>query len=390
MNWRYRETVLALCTVAFFVTMVGRLAVSPVVPDVTAEFEVSNAVVGSALTGMWLAYALTQFPSGLLADRYGERRVILVSVTGTGLLGLGLVFAPRFAVFFAGTVLLGAAAGLHYSVATTLLTRTYDDLGTAIGIHNGGAPAAGLVTPVVVSWIAVTYGWRPALCLTAAIAIPVAVLFGRYVRPTEPRHPDQRIRDRLEIRPLLGILARPSVLFTCFVAVICDFVWQAVASFLPTFLIEYQQYSPTVSGALFAAYFVVQGVLQVGIGSLSDRYGRDNATALCLLSGIVAFGLLVTATRFVTVALGVVLLGLSMGWGAAVLPRFMDHLSGDERGVGFGFVRTVYMIVASTGSLVTGLLADRYGWAVSFTVLVALLGIALGILAVNRAFGLDL
>lgn len=390
MNWRYQDTVLALCTVAFFVTMVGRLAISPVVPNVTAEFDVSNAFVGTALTGMWLAYALTQFPSGLLADRYGERLVILVSVGGTGLLSLSIVFAPHFAVFFAGTILLGAAAGLHYSVATTLLARTYNDLGTAVGIHNAGAPVAGLVTPVAVSWLTVTYGWRLALGLTAVIAIPASLLFFRYIRSTELRHPDQRIRDRVEVRPLLRIVSRPSILFTGLIAVICDFAWQGVASFLPTFLIEYQQYSSTVAGTLFAAYFVVQGVLQIGVGSFSDRYGRDTATAVCLSSGIVGLGLLVAATRFVTIAAGVVLLGLSMGWGAAVIPRFMDHLSANERGVGFGFIRTVYMMIASTGSLVTGLVADLFGWAVSFGVLIALLGLALGVLALNWTLGSDL
>ncbi|QCS44962.1 MFS transporter [Natrinema versiforme] len=390
MNWSYRNTVLSLCTVAFFVTMAGRLAISPVVPDITAELGVSNAVVGTALTGMWLAYALTQFPSGLLADRYGERLVILVSVGGTGVFGLCLVVAPHFAIFFVGTVLLGAAAGLHYSVATTLLTRTYTDLGTAVGIHNSGAPAAGLVTPVVVTWIAATYGWRLALGLTTVISIPVFVLFFRYIRPTEPRYPNQRIREKLKLVPLLEILSRPTISFTVLVAIICDFTWQGIASFLPTFLIQYQDYSPTVAGTLFAAYFLVQGVLQIGVGSLSDRYGRDSATALCLLSGIAALGLLVATTRFALIALSIVLLGLSMGWGAAVMPRFMDHLSGDERGVGFGFIRTVYMIVASTGSVVTGLVADRYGWAISFAVLIALLGVGLGLLALNSLFGLDL
>ncbi|MFC6728619.1 MFS transporter, partial [Natronoarchaeum mannanilyticum] len=176
MRWRYRDTVLALCTLAFFVTMVGRLAISPVVPDLTAEFGVSNGLIGLALTGMWMTYALAQFPSGLLADRYGERIVVLASIAGTGATSLLIVSAPQFAVFVLGTVLLGAAAGLHYSVATTLLTRTYDDIGTAVGLHNAGAPAAGLLTPIVVSWIAVRHGWRPAVGITVVVAIPALAL----------------------------------------------------------------------------------------------------------------------------------------------------------------------------------------------------------------------
>jgi len=60
--------------------MAARLVISPVVPAISNAFGVSNAAIGLALTGMWLAYAAAQFPSGLLADRYGERSIILVSV----------------------------------------------------------------------------------------------------------------------------------------------------------------------------------------------------------------------------------------------------------------------------------------------------------------------
>lgn len=80
MPWRYRDSVLTLCTFAFFVTMVGRLAISPVIPEIIETFSVSNAVVGFALTGMWLAYGLAQYPSGVLAERYGERKIILIAV----------------------------------------------------------------------------------------------------------------------------------------------------------------------------------------------------------------------------------------------------------------------------------------------------------------------
>jgi MFS family permease len=389
MRWRCRDTVLALCTLAFFVTMVGRLAISPVVPTITEEFGVSNALVGGALTGMWLTYALAQFPSGVLADRFGERIVILASVGGTGLTSLLIVLAPQFAVFVLGTVLLGAVAGLHYSVATTLLSRTYDDLGTAVGLHNAGAPAAGLLTPVVVSWIAVRYGWRPAVGVTVAVAVPALVLFARGVRPTDPRRPNQPMRERVELGPIVELLSRRSIVFTGVIAIICDFTWQGIASFLPTFFEQYRGYSTTLAGTLFAAYFVIQGVLQVAVGRLADRYGRDAAIALCTVAGIAGLGLLVAGPGILAVSAGIGLLGVSMGWGAAVIPRFMDSLSEEERGAGFGLVRTVYMIVASAGSVTVGFLADQFGWAASFTTLIVLLAVVLSLVGANRALGLE-
>ena len=125
---------------ALFVTVLGRLALSPVVPDSADKHGTANALIGSVLTGMWLAYALTQFPSGMLADRFGDRFPIDLSTGGTGVSALVLAAAPTFWLFAAGAVCLGGVAGFHYSVGTALLTRIYDDTGTAIGIHNVGAP----------------------------------------------------------------------------------------------------------------------------------------------------------------------------------------------------------------------------------------------------------
>lgn len=388
MRWRYRETVLTLCTVAFFVTMVGRLAISPLIPDIATDLGISNSLIGGALTAMWVAYALVQFPSGVLADRFGERAVILVSVGGTGLTTFLIASSPGFGVFVLGTVLLGAAAGLHYSVATALITRTYDDIGKAIGLHNGGGPLAGLVTPVAVAWVAVSYGWRVAVGLVAALAVPVAGLFWWRIRPTEPRQPNQRMRERFDLGPMTTLLSRPTILFTSVVAALADFVWQGLASFLPTFFVQYHGYSQTLAGSLFAGYFVAQGVLQVGVGAAADRFGRDIAAGACMVASIAGIGLLVVGPGLPWMVAGIGLLGLGMGWAAAVFPRFMDSLSADEQSSGFGLIRTAYMVVAASGSVVVGVLADSFGWGVSFGFLVALLAVAGGLLAGNKALGL--
>ncbi|MDZ5811412.1 MFS transporter, partial [Halorubrum sp. AD140] len=194
MRWYYKHTVLTVCTLAFFATMVARLAMSPVVPQITNTFEISNTAIGVALTGMWLSYALAQFPSGILGDRYGERRVVLVAVGGTGVMSILVSLSPLYVVFVFTVIALGAVAGLHYSTATTLLSRTYDNIGTAIGIHTIGAPAGGLIAPAAAAWIGARYGWRPAVAIGAVAAIPVFALFAILVDETKPQLPEEPMR----------------------------------------------------------------------------------------------------------------------------------------------------------------------------------------------------
>jgi MFS family permease len=377
--WSYQGAVLGACTLAFFATMAARLAISPVVPAIGDAFAVSNSAIGLALTGMWGAYALSQFPSGLLADRYGERRIILVAVGGTAVASGLLAASSSYVIFLIGAVGLGGVAGLHYSVATSLLTRTIPNTGSAIGIHTAGAPVAGLLIPLVAGAVGAWVGWRWAVALGVVVAVPTVLLFWAVVRPIAPVRPDQSVWSRLRVGPLLELLGRPPIARTTGLSVAGAFVWQATASFLPAFLIEYHGYSGTVASALFSVYFAIQGVTQPALGTLSDRIGRDPAAAMATAVGVGGYVVLVAGPNLWIVGGGVVCAGLAMCWGAALLPKFMDHLGEAERSAGFGLIRSAYMILGAAGSVVTGAAADLLGWGPAFLGLAVLMG---GMLAV--------
>lgn len=388
MNWGYRYTVLVLCTLAFAATMVARLVISPVVPDIVATFQTSNGAIGLALTGMWAAYALTQFPSGIFGDRFGERRVILAALAGTAVFSLVLTLSTTYFLFLVGAVLLGAATGLHYSVAVTFITRQFDAVGRAIGFHVAGGPFAGLVTPIAAAAVAAQFGWRPALALGALVALPTFVVFALGIRTSEPRRPDQPMADRLTVGPIVELLSRPEIGYTVVLAVLGAFTWQAVASFLPAFLEQGRGFSTTTAGLLFSAYFVVHGATQPVMGQLSDYYSRDVVVAGAMGLGVVGFGTLVVGEGLVTAVPSVVCLGVAMSWGAPLQSRFIDVLSDAERGAGFGLVRTVYMTLGALGSVVTGSTADLLGWAAAFALLAVIMGV--GVLAIAANLLLDL
>jgi len=388
-NWRYRHTVLGLCTLAFASTMLARLVISPVVPDVTDGFGVSTGAVGLALSGMWAAYALTQFPSGILGDRFGERRVILAAVGITAVASLSLSLAPTFAVFAVLTVALGAGAGLHYSVATTLLTKEFDDIGRAIGIHVAGGPLAGLIAPVVATAVAARYDWRAAIAVGAAVALPVFVGFAWRIEPTPADRPDESMRERMAIRPLIDLLSRPPIAFTTGVAFLGAFCWQATASFLPTYLVAFRGLPETSAGLLFSAYFVVNGLAQPTTGWVSDRIGRDGAAIGTMALGVLGYALLVVGPEIALLP-AVVCVGAAMTWGAPLQSRYFDCFEADERGAAFGLVRTAYMVLGSTGSVVVGVLADVAGWGAAYGLLVGVTGLGLAVLLGNRIFRLGL
>lgn len=387
LQWEQRDVTLFMCSAAFFVTMFGRLAISPLVPSITNEFNVSNGLVGLALTGMWLLYGVAQYPSSILADRFGDRFLILVAVAGTPLMALFISFAPAFYVFVIATVLLGVFSGLHYSVAISFLSQLYDDVGTVIGVHNMSVPAAGLITPIVVTWVATRSNWRFGIVSTIPIAVVVFALFAILVGPQEPRRPELAIRDAFSIRDDLGVLFDGQMVLTLTVLVIIYFVWQSLASFLPTFLIEFKNVPPTITSLYFSAYFVVQIVALVLLGNLSDRYGRDRISIVCLVLGAIGIALLVELQSIYGLSIGVFLVAIGVSAMVAQVARIMDVLPEAGYGRSFSVTQSVSVIISSLGSLVSGSMADGFNWAVSFGVLLGLLCFASVLLVFNGAFG---
>ncbi|MFC7154546.1 MFS transporter [Halomarina halobia] len=164
------------------------------------------------------------------------------------------------------------------------------------------------------------------------------------------------------------------------IASLGQFADVATFSFLLAVLEEHHGFAPTTAGALFALYFAVLTVGQPAVGWLSDEIGRGATTVSALAAGAFGYALLAVRTDLVAATLATCFVGVGMTWSPPVQSRIVDGLSVDERGVGFGLVRTVYILVGSLGGVVVGSVATRAGWSAALSLLTGC--VALGALLV--------
>jgi len=368
-----RHSVLAVTVVAFIASMVARVIISPLIPAFLEVFDVSRGTIGLALTGMWAATALTQFPAGLLGQRFGEERVILLSLILTGCGSLLLSASTTFYAFTVTVLILGLAGGLYMPVAASFLTKTFRGTGRVLGIHSIGAPIGGLIGPVMVTYFLARGTWQAPPLVVALSVFAVATLFFWHVGTPERRSAPDDSPTPLQPRLLFGLFGRPRVFFTAVLAAFGFFVFQAITTFFPTFLVEYADFSPGRAGLLFSGTFATAIAGAPALGWLSDHFGRDAVLVGGFLTTAGGIGVFLIGSSGLTIASGTLLIGVGISWNGVLNSRLMDQFSDAERTVSFGFVRTGILLVSSLGSVVTGTLADTFGWAVAFGVLLSIM-----------------
>ncbi|MFT4932438.1 MAG: MFS family permease [Natronomonas sp.] len=388
---RSRRGILAVVSTGNFAQLGTRLLLGALVPLILADFPgATRSNVGLALSGLWGIYALLQFPSGVLADRVGEHRLLALGLAGTVVGAVLVALAPSLWLFAVFVLLLGAGAGLYFSPASSLLSRLFEEQGGPLGTLTAVGALGGMIYPAVGGFVGQQYSWRVAFLLSTAVT--VAVLAGTllYLPSVTPANPERRLAAAIDLDAIGELFGRPSVAYTTLIAVLVGFTFQAFSSFFTTFLDQYRGIDPEIAGLLFAVVFGLSTVAQPIAGRLSDRYSRDAAIAGSVTLAGTGFAVLLVVPGVPGVVVGSVVLGTGISWPGSVQARFMDQFADEERGFGFGFVRTVYMFLAASGSVVVGTLADVGGWVLGYGAVIAVLGLCLLALGVNKAFSLEL
>lgn len=163
---------------------VDRICISVAKEPIAEALSLSDKQMGWVLAAFSLGYAFFQTPSGIMADRYGPRKVLTVIVilwsAFTALTGAAWNFISLLIVrFLFGAGEAGAFPGMSRAIYSWIPLK---ERGMVTGINFSGSRLGAAFAVPVVAWLITDFGWRSTFIVLGVIGVVWALCWFLFFR----------------------------------------------------------------------------------------------------------------------------------------------------------------------------------------------------------------
>jgi MFS transporter, SHS family, lactate transporter len=139
------------------------------------EFGVSPTAIGGSLTLTLLVRLAGGFFAGWMADRWGRRLPLMMSLVWFAAFDAAIYFAPTFTWIIIFRTLFGFGMGAEWTAGTSLAMESFPAKSRklASGLLQAGWPVGFLLAAAVAHFVVPVYGWRPMFLIAAVPALLV-------------------------------------------------------------------------------------------------------------------------------------------------------------------------------------------------------------------------
>ena len=401
------------------VAYLDRVNLSIAGAKISDEFGVSNVRLGVVFSAFLLGYALFQTPAGWLADRFGPRRALTGGVIWWGVFSamtaaVSHTMANPVIVLLVIRFLLGAGEAIVYPASNQFVARWIPsaERGVANGIIFAGVGIGAGVTPPLISYVMLRYGWRSSFLLSALIGLAAGAVWFLAARDTPESHPSVSASELSHIQQgiskssegqdsghisLSTMLSNRIVWILSFAYFCFGYVAWVFFSWFYLYLAKVRGLSLNSSAFYATLPFLAMAICSPAGGAISDfltrrfgpRIGRCTMAVIgfALTAIFIALGSGVKDARVASVVLaggaGSLYLSQSSFWAVSA------DLGGKSSGSLSGFMNMANQIGGMITVMLTPYLAGKFGWNSGFSVAaaVAVLG-AVGWLFINPGIAL--
>lgn len=306
------------------VTMFGASVISPALPVIQEALNIDIADIGLLVSAFSLPGIVSIPIIGIMADRYGRRRVIVPMLMLYGIAGGLSMFAPNFDTLLVMRFLAGFGAGSLATLSLTLIGDLFSDRERtrALGYRIAFGQASNGIVPIFGGLLALM-GWQYPFIIYF-LAIPVGFMALSILGENET-HTNSTVKEYL-IEVGRGLSnARTGSLLT--VAPTLMIINQGIVmTFLPIYLATTFGVSAAVIGLIISAR-VIAGALGASMMGKLTEFMREE---WLLIWSIIILAFAVTLIPLVPTAWSMIGPALLIGAGSGVgFPAFQSLLVGE-------------------------------------------------------------
>ena len=267
-------------------------------PEAKIGLNLTGAQFGSLLTASQVTSWGTTIGAGYLGDRFSNKAglILFISLSLTGISFFLAGNSYSYPIMLISMLLVGMGPSLYHPPALGELSRRFPDKrGFAISLHGMGGNFGEVLGPLITATVLGLLSWRGVFQISLAPAILSGFIIWfllRHIASTQPQ--SNSTNDYfLKIRTLFK---NPVIIFIVLIAATRSAGDTAVGGFLPLYLRESLELSPTTVAIYLSLAQVAGLITQPVFGHMSDKYGRK----IILLPGVSVVSIISIALAFQT------------------------------------------------------------------------------------------
>jgi predicted MFS family arabinose efflux permease len=341
-------------------------------PIVAQQFNLGYTQVGFLRAVGHSTMTVLEMPAGILAEKWGQRRLLCIGLVFAGAGYLGVALSPDFFTIAFSLAVAGAGAGFQHSLSSSLLVGCFDGASRrrALGAYNSSGDAGKLIfTAMFSAGMGMGMSWN-ALVMSLSL---VSIIFGMVVWKLLQVHesgPCQPDRENTPASSTRNWGVKSPVRFAILATVVfMDSLVQAVfLTFLAFIMLDKGVGDGLVSVCVVIA--LVGGMLgKFGCGYCAGRYGDRRTFVVVQLLTVAGLVLLLELPANQAIV-ALPLIGLVVqGSSTVTYGSVADFVDPDRQSRGYALIYTFSSISTVCGPLLFGMIADSYGLEFSIGVL---------------------
>ena len=371
-NRAYPWICVALLWVVWLLNYLDRQVIFSVFPLIQRELQLSPLELGLLGTSFLWVYAAASPFAGYLADRFGRKRLIVLSLVIWSVVTWMTGHARNLTQLLTARALMGLSEACYLPAGLALIAAWHGERtrAKATGIHYSGNYLGMVLGGALGGWMGEQYGWRAAFSILGVIGIVYsAVLFFGLRDRSEPSISSKSVNSRGLIQSARELFALPgyTTMFAVF-AILSIGNW-VTYTWLPLYL--YERFGMSLAEAGFSATFYLQIGSFAGIllgGTVADRWvaREGRARVFTQAAGLFAAAPFLFLSGFTSstalLLAGMVVFGIGRGiYDANCMPALCQIAPADLRATGYGWFNFIGPFAGGITAAAAGALKSSIG-----------------------------